>query len=89
MNTPTLFALQLNLRMPYVLQWHLDTQYQLTDKTMFEVAYVGSKGDRSYIYLNGNQVQPTADPSAPTAPRRPFPYVDAAIGYLKSAGSSN
>jgi hypothetical protein len=88
-NTPTLFALQLNLRMPYVLQWHLDTQYQLADKTVLEVAYVGSKSDRSYIYLNGNQAQPTADPSAPTAPRRPFPYVDAAIGYLKSAGSSN
>lgn len=88
-NTPTLFALQPNLRMPYVLQWHLDTQYQLAEKTVLEVAYVGSKSDRSYIYLNVNQAQPTADPSAPTAPRRPFPYVDAAIGYLKSAGSSN
>jgi hypothetical protein len=88
-NTPTLFALQTDLRMPYVLQWHLSTQYELTGKTMFEVAYVGSKADRSYIYLNGNQAQPTADPSAPTAPRRPFPYVDAAIGYLRSSGSSN
>ena len=75
--------------MPYVLQWHLSTQYELTGKTMFEVAYVGSKADRSYIYLNGNQAQPTADPSAATAPRRPFPYVDAAIGYLRSSGSSN
>ena len=56
---------------------------------MFELAYIGSKSDRSYIYLNLNQAQPTADPSAPTAPRRPFPYVDASIGYLKSAGSSN
>jgi hypothetical protein len=56
---------------------------------MLEVAYIGSKSDRSYIYLNLNQAQPTADPSAPTAPRRPFPFVDAAIGYLKSAGSSN
>ena len=88
-NTPTLFALQPNLRMPYVLQWHLDSQYQLADKTVLEIAYVGSKSNRSYIYLNRNQAQPTADPSAPTAPRRPFPYVDAAIGYLKSAGSSN
>ncbi len=88
-NTPTLFALDPNLRMPYVIQWHLSTQYELSGKTMLEVAYVGSKGDRSYIYLNGNQAQPTDDPSAPTAPRRPFPYVDAAIGYLKSSGSSN
>jgi hypothetical protein len=88
-NTPTLFSLQPNLRMPYVMQWHLSTQYQLSGKTLLDVAYVGSKSDRSYIYLNGNQAQPTADPSAPTAPRRPFPYVDASIGYLRSSGSSN
>jgi outer membrane receptor protein involved in Fe transport len=88
-NTPTLFSLDPKLRMPYVMQWHLTTQYQLTAKTMFETSYVGSKSNHSYIYLNGNQAQPTADPSAPTAPRRPFPYIDAATGYLKSAGSSN
>jgi hypothetical protein len=88
-NTPTLFSLDTNLRMPYVIQWHLSNQYQLTEKTMLEVTYVGSKSNRSYIYLNLNQAQPTADPSAPTAPRRPFSYVDASIGYLKSAGSSN
>lgn len=88
-NTPVLFSLDPHLRMPYVMQWHLTLQYQITAKTMFETAYVGSKSDRSYIYLNGNQAQPTTDASAPTAPRRPWPYVDASIGYLKSAGSSN
>ena len=88
-NTPTLFALQTNLRMPYVMEWHLTTQYQINDKTMFETGYIGSKSNRSYIYLDGNQAQPTADPGAPTAPRRPFPYVDAYIGYLRSSGSSN
>ncbi len=88
-NTPVLFSLDPHLRMPYVIQWHLSTEYQLTDKTMLETSYVGSKSNRSYIYLNSNQAQPTADPSAATAPRRPFPYVDASIGYLKSAGSSN
>jgi len=88
-NTPTLFALQPNLRMPYVMQWHLTTQYQLNEKTMIETGFIGSKSDRSYIYLNGNQAQPTADGSAASAPRRPFPYVDAPIGYLRSSGSSN
>ncbi len=56
---------------------------------MFETGYIGSTSDRSYIYLNGNQAQPTADGSAASAPRRPFPYVDAPIGYLRSSGSSN
>jgi hypothetical protein len=88
-NTPTLFSLDPHLRMPYVMQWHLTFQYQITGKTMFETAYVGSRSDRSYIYLNGNQAQPTDDPTAPTAPRRPWTYVDASIGYLKSAGLSN
>ncbi|TCK75851.1 carboxypeptidase family protein [Acidipila rosea] len=88
-NTPTLFSLDPNLRTPYVMQWHLTFQYQLTQNTAFETSYVGSKGNRLYIYLNGNQASPTADPSSPTAPRRPFPYIDAGTGYLKSAGFSN
>jgi len=88
-NTPVLFALDTKLKMPYVIQWHLATQYQFTAKTMLELAYIGSKSDRAYIYLNLNQAQPTTDSSAATAPRRPFSYVDAAIGYLKSAGSGN
>lgn len=88
-NTPTLFSLQTDLRMPYVMQWHLTTQYQLTNTMMLDVGYIGSKSNRSYIYLNGNQAQPTDDPSAPTAPRRPFPNVDALIGYLTSFGLAN
>jgi len=87
-NTPVLFSLDTKLKMPYVIQWHLATQYQFTPKTVLEIAYIGSKSDRAYIYLNLNQAQPTADSSAPTAPRRPFPYVDASIGYLRSSGSS-
>jgi hypothetical protein len=71
------------------MEWHLTTQYQINEKTMFETGYIGSKSDRSYIYVNGNQAQPTADPTAPTAPRRLFPYIDAPIGYLRSSGSSN
>lgn len=88
-NTPTLFSLDPHLQTPYVMQWHLTLQYQLTPNTMFETSYVGSKGNHLYIYLNGNQATPSADPSAPTAPRRPFPYIDAGTGYLKSAGFSN
>jgi len=88
-NTPTLFSLQTDLRMPYVMQWHLTTQYQLTNTMMLDVGYIGSKSNRSYIYLNGNQAKPTDDSSLPSAPRRPFPYVDASIGYLTSFGLAN
>ncbi len=87
-NTPTLFSIDPNIRTPYVMQWHATVQYQLTQKTLFETAYVGSKGTKLYTFLNLNQAAPTADPSAPTAPRRPFSFVDASISYLNAAGNS-
>jgi hypothetical protein len=70
------------------MQWHTTVQYQANANTLFEVSYVGSKGTKLYTFLNLNQAAPTADPSAPSAPRRPFPYVDSSIGYLNSAGNS-
>ena len=87
-NTPNLFSLQLNLTTPYTMQWHGTLQYQAGQDTLFEVAYVGSKGTKLYTFTNLNQAAPSADASAAYAPRRPFPYVDAAIGYLNSEGYS-
>jgi hypothetical protein len=87
-NTPNLFSLQLNLRTPYAMQWHGTLQYQIGEDTLYEVAYVGSKGTKLYTFSNVNQAAPSADASAPYAPRRPFPYVDAYIGYLNSEGYS-
>ncbi len=87
-NTPNLFSMQLNLRTPYTLQWHGTLQYEVSQDTLFEVAYVGSKGTKLYTFSNINQAAPSADASAPYAPRRPFPYVDAYIGYLNSEGFS-
>lgn len=87
-NTPALFS-ESKLSTPYVDQWHASLQYELGDKTVVEAAYVGSKGTKLYTFANLNQAAPTADPSAPTAPRRPFPYVDSFIGWLQSNGFSN
>ena len=88
-NTPSLFSLDTNLRTPYVMQWHWTFQYQLGANTMLESSYVGSKSNKEYLFLNLNQAAPSADPSAAYAPRRPFPYVDASIYYLKSGGNAN
>jgi Carboxypeptidase regulatory-like domain/TonB dependent receptor len=88
-NTPSLFSLDTNLRTPYVMQWHLTFQYQLDQNTMLESSYVGSKSNKEYIFFNLNQAAPTADPSAAYDTRRPYPYVNAAISYLKSGGFSN
>ncbi len=87
-NTPNLFAIDPHLRTPYTMQWHATMQYQAGQNSLFEVAYVGSKSTKLYTYLNVNQAYPTADPSAASAPRRPFSYIDSSIGYLNSAGNA-
>jgi hypothetical protein len=38
---------------------------------VFALTYAGSKGTKLYTFFNGNQAEPTADPTAATAPRRP------------------
>src|SRR5579875_810904 len=83
-NTPTLFSIDPSLATPYMQDWNLGLQYQLPGDTLFEVAYAGSKGSRLYDFLNGNQAAPTANPGAPTAPRRPFPAVDSGISLFSS-----
>ena len=88
-NTPLLFSLQNNLRIPYVMQYHLTVQYELGKNTMFETSYVGEKGNKQYIFYNVNQASPSANPAAAYAPRRPFPYINAVINYLASEGSYN
>jgi hypothetical protein len=87
-NTPTLFSMDPYMRTPYVMQWHFTAQYQVGQNSLIEVAYVGSKGTKLYTFGNVNQAAPSADPSAPYAPRRPFPDIDASIAYLNTAGNS-
>jgi hypothetical protein len=59
-------------------------QYQLPSQTLLEVDYAGSRGEHLYGFYNGNQAVPTADPTAPTAPRRPDPNIDTGIDALRS-----
>ena len=70
-NTPTLYSIDRNLTTPYTQQWHLGVEYQLPAQTVLQISYAGSRGLKLYGFYNGNQAVPTADPNAPTAPRRP------------------
>jgi hypothetical protein len=49
----------------------------------------GSKGNKLYTFFNGNQVAPTPNPLAATAPRRPVPLIDAGIDWFRSSGASS
>lgn len=97
-NTPTLFSVSQNLPTPYVQQWHLGFQYQLPAQMLLDISYAGSHGSNLYGMYNGNQAQPNEEfcttngntpQNCPTAPRRPFPAVDASIDTLRANDFSN
>lgn len=88
-NTPLLYSLDPHLVTPYVQQYQLSTEYQLPDSILFTAAYVGSHGLKLYTFFNGNEATPSADPTAPVAPRRPVPSIDAPIQWFRSTGRSN
>lgn len=97
-NTPTLFSESANLQTPYVQQWHLGLQYQLPSQILLDISYGGSHGADLYGMYNGNQAQPdetfcttngNTPENCPTAPRRPFPAVDASIDTLRANDFSN
>jgi hypothetical protein len=56
---------------------------------VLEVTYAGSKGNKLFVFLNGNQAAPSADPTAPLAPRRPVPLIDNGIDWFRSTGASS
>jgi hypothetical protein len=101
-NTPIFFSVDQNLRTPYMQQWHLGIERELPGNSVFALTYAGSKGTKLYTFFNGNQAEPTTDPTAPTAPRRPVksagctlatpdlcsPVFDTGIDWFRSTGSS-
>jgi len=88
-NTPLLYSLDPKLVTPYVQQYQLSTEYQLPSNTLFKVAYAGSHGLKLYTFLNGNQAEPSPDPNADLASRRPIPTINAPIQWFRSGGKSN
>ncbi len=97
-NTPIFFSVDQNLRTPYMQQWHFQIERELPANGVFSLTYAGSKGTKLYTFFNGNQAEPSADPNAPTAPRRPVsecdplgncvPVFDTGIDWFRSTGSS-
>jgi hypothetical protein len=81
-------AIQPDLRTGYMQHWNFNIEQQLGSKTVFEVAYVGSKGAKLLTARDINQPQPSAlPPGLPFVPR-PDPRFDD-IDLLESRGNSN
>ena len=88
-NTPFLYALDPKLVTPYMQQWHLSIQRELPADSVLEVTYAGSKGNKLFVFLNGNQAAPSPDSTAPLAPRRPVPLIDNGVDWFRASGASS
>jgi hypothetical protein len=81
-------ALQRDLRTGYMQHWNMNIERQVGHKTIFEIAYVGSKGTKLLTARDINQPQPNAlPPGLPVVPR-PNPRFDD-INLLESRANSN
>jgi len=55
----TLFAVDHNLKTPYVLNWNFNFQQQITPTSVLQVAYVANHGVRLYSTIDINQANQT------------------------------
>ena len=75
---------------PYMQQWHLDVQQQVTHNTVVTVSYVGSKGTHLGRQRDLNQLLPTPASQNPFAPGQPITADDCAdYNLITQTGLSN
>jgi hypothetical protein len=60
-NPCSIFAVDQKLKTPYVLNWNLNIQQQITPSSVLQVAYVANHGVRLYSTIDMNQVDPAVD----------------------------
>src|SRR5271157_2206329 len=49
------FGVDPNIRTPYVQNWNLNVQHQITNKILLQLGYVGSKGTKLFRFQDFNQ----------------------------------
>jgi hypothetical protein len=69
------FTVDQNLRTPYVQNYNLNIEQQVTSKTAFSVAYVGSSGRKLFRFTDLNQGNPATGIRPLTAQGLPYYYV--------------
>ena len=81
-------AIQRDLRTGYMQHWNFNVERQIGDKSVVEVAYVGSKGTKLLTARDINQPQPSVLPRGQPFVPRPDPRFDD-IDLLESRANSN
>lgn len=73
----SLFAVDLNMRTPYIQNYNFNIQQELFGNTVFQVSYVGSRGTKLYRLRDINQARPglyTADAAGIAARNATRPF---------------
>src|SRR5262249_52005182 len=78
-------GVDMNMRTPYIIQGNFGIQRQITQATVFEISYAGSKGNGLYRTRNLN-----AAPLGPgtAASRRPYPKFSS-VSQLEGSAMSH
>lgn len=61
----TIFAVDPKLKTPYVMNWNLNLQQQLTPNTVLQIAYVANRGVKLYSTTDPNQADPSLVVNSP------------------------
>lgn len=76
-----------NLRSAYVQQWNMTLQAEPLENWLFEIGYVGNRGNKLTRFFDANQAHQPGPPNDLQL-RRPFPSFGE-IQYMDSGGTSN
>ncbi len=68
----TAYTINQDLRSPYVQNFSLNVQHQITSNVLFQIGYVGSQGRKLLITRNINQPLPAPTNAVPIQQRRPY-----------------
>jgi carboxypeptidase family protein/TonB-dependent receptor-like protein len=87
-----IFAVDLNLRTPYIQNYNLNAQYEVRPGMVAQLGYVGSQGRKLFRVRDINQATPGPAAAALAQSRRPlngqFPQFSF-INYLETSANSN
>jgi hypothetical protein len=86
LNQPNVYGIQPNLRTPYVIQYLLNVQHDVSENTVLELGYSGNGGHHLEGLQNLNPAIPGT--TGNTASRSPFNYLGI-IQILQSQNYSN
>jgi Carboxypeptidase regulatory-like domain/TonB dependent receptor len=87
-SSPVIFENDPHYKTPYVAEYEVSIQRQLTGSTVLEIGYLGSQGHRLEAHLSYNNVQPGPGTIASRSPYPEYANILPTLGIASSAYNS-